>query len=463
LPAIVSLAWFFKRVGRPRNDRRWVYVIGSGSVIVVFLIVTVYSQGGYLGSGTEERYFFYAIPAFWLGAFAAIEDREVRAVELLLVAVGLALVYASIPFLPLLTQETAFLVPVESIVPHVLARRFGEIGLTGLSTQDALAVLALLVGAVTAWLWRRRGPALRWALVVGAVVQLLFTGYAFAVIDGRIHSIAGRTGGSVGALGWVDAHSHGGEVAWLGNLPSSAPPTNSASPVADQARTTLFWNSSVRSWLRVPALGLAPVEPPMSALPGAEATVSPATGLLLADRSSVVTPRYVVGAADSPFLQLQGQQLARSPDGVLVLTRVAMPARASWLASGLLAEGGLPAGGLVRLSAFGGARASAPASLTAVLVFSPLPSPPPGTSGPTRALVSVRLGHAAARSSLRVAGEPVRIRLSTCVAPAAAVSGAIVATLPGVSAGAAVGSLESVSLASGGNCSSARRSLRRAR
>ena len=79
LPAIVSLVWFAKRMSRPQMDRRWIYLAASGLVIVVFLVLTVYSQGGYLGANTEERYFFYVIPAFWLGTFAGAQGERRRA------------------------------------------------------------------------------------------------------------------------------------------------------------------------------------------------------------------------------------------------------------------------------------------------------------------------------------------------------------------------------------------------
>jgi hypothetical protein len=109
LPAVVSLSWFAKRIAHPQLDRRWVYLAVCGTVLVTFVALTVYSQGGYLGTLTEERYFFYLIPVFWLGAFAALEDRNVRPAELLVSALVLAVLFASIPFLSPLTQETAFL------------------------------------------------------------------------------------------------------------------------------------------------------------------------------------------------------------------------------------------------------------------------------------------------------------------------------------------------------------------
>ncbi len=350
LPAIVSVAWFVRRMARPRSDRRWVYLASSGAVMVVFLVLTVYFQGGYLGPVTEERYFFYVIPAFWLGTFAALEDGDVRPADLMLVAVGLAFLYASIPFLSSLNQEAAFLDPVESIVPSVLSHRFAEVGLAGLSMQDGLAIIALVVGAATAVLWpRRRSIRLGWTVGVATVVQLFLVGYAFAVIDGKVSGIAGRTAGSVSALGWVDAHAGGSEVAWLDNISTGAPPATPASQSGDQRRTTLFWNTSVRSWVRLPQLGFPPVEVPMGALPGVEvASVNGNTGMLT-PTSAGVGLKDVVGATSSPFLQLEGAALAHSPDGVLTLTRPTQPVHVARSPYGLQRDGGVLAASSARI------------------------------------------------------------------------------------------------------------------
>lgn len=457
LPAIVSLAWFVRRMAHPRLDRAWVYVAGSAIVMVVFLLLTVYSQGGYLGPITEERYFFYVIPVFWLGAFAAIEDRQVRAADLLLVAVGFALLYASIPFLSPLNQEAAFLDPVESIVPHVLSRRFGEVGLNGLSMQDALAGLAIVGGAFAAWLWSRDRARVWWVVGVGAGTQLLLCGYAFAVIDGKITGILGRTDGSVAALGWVDSHA-GGDVAWLDNLSSAAPPTTLASPSADQLRTTLFWNSSVRSWVRLPQTALPPVEVPMAPLPGVEALVNPRTGALT-PASSVASLKYVVGATSSPFLQLQGTPLAQSPDGVLTLTRPTQPVRVAWVAYGLQPDGGVLAASSPRIAAFAAGEPSqgrTGTALRAVLTFAP-PAPPADASGSPRTVLGVRLGEANAHVELTAGGRPVRTRLTTCIAPQVRRATGTIAVLR-APANAVAGALQSVVLGQGGACNARPRS-----
>jgi hypothetical protein len=454
LPAIVSLVWYAKRMARPRLDQAWAFQCAAGVILLFFLVLTVFSQGGYLGSFTEERYFFYVIPVFWLGTFAALSDGGVRPGEILACAVGLAALYGAIPLVSPLTQETAFLAPAESVVPHVLVQRLNQFGLIGLTIQDTLALLTLAAGVLAAYLWRRR-PAVRawWIAGVAVVVQLLITGYAFAVITGHIHGIAGRTAGHVAPLGWVDTHTRSPRVAWLDNLSTTAPLTSRASSAEDQQRTTLFWNSSVRSWVRLPEIGLPPVEVPMVALPGAEGvSVNPRTGVLT-PAAAVAGLNDVVGATDSPFLQLAGAAMARSPDRVLTLTQLAHPVRAVWVARGLGPDGGIPAVGVVRVAAFAGRE---PVSgqgtvLAAALRFVP-PLANPRVSKPAPTLLGVRLGDARVRVELTVGGRPVLTRLVTCLtSQSRAVTGTI--TVRRSLGNAAAGALESVALSRGGACS----------
>jgi hypothetical protein len=411
IPALVSLVWLVKRLSRPTLDRRWSYLVVSTIVIVAFLVLTVFSQGGYLGQLTEERYFFYVIPVFWLGTFAALEDRNVRARELVLASLGLAAIYGSIPFLSYLSQETAFLAPMEAIVPHLLSRRLLELGLPGLTVQDALAVLTLVAGVLTAMMWRARGRVRLWLVVGSAVaVQLVLTGYAFAVIDGKVQGIRGRTAGSVDALGWLDRNARSGNVAWLDNLTAAAPPATPASSAGDQARTTLFWNSRLRSRAEVAQLALPPVEWPLSALPAfMPSSVNRVNGLL-EPPSSTSGLTEVVGGTGSAFLQLAGTALARSPDGVLTLTRLSMPIRARWLSLGLQPDGAVVSGALVRLVAFA-PRSASPQRLDVALTL----GPPPTRS--TVSELSIRLGDSVRRVKLAAAAHARQLRLSVCLVP----------------------------------------------
>ena len=191
-------------------ERRWVYLFSCGVVIVVFMVLTVYSQGGYLGALTEERYFFYVIPAFWLGTFAALEERSVRAGELLGCAARAGGAVRGDP-VPVAAERGDRIPRARSSrsSTHVLPQWLDELGLTGLTLQDALALLTLLGGprcrAVVVAALRARGCGGRSASRRGGAAAI--AGYAFAVIDGKVPGIVGRTGGSVARSGWVDSHA----------------------------------------------------------------------------------------------------------------------------------------------------------------------------------------------------------------------------------------------------------------
>jgi hypothetical protein len=214
----------------------------------------------------------------------------------------------------------------------------------------------------------------------------------------------------------------------------------------------------VRSWVRLPQLGFPPVEVPMGALPGVEvASVNGATGILT-PTSAGTGLKDVVGATNSPFLQLDGAALAYSPDGVLTLTRLAHPVRAVWVARGLLPDGGVPTAGPVRVAALGNAQpatAAARAGLTVTLTFSP-PAQAAGEINGSRTQLSVRLGKTKAHVALTRGGPPVQVRLATCPASTSAlVRGTITALSRASQAGTVAGSLQSVSLTHG-VCRSAR-------
>jgi hypothetical protein len=424
LPALVSVPWYARALSRPRLEPRWATLAVCGAILVVFLLATVYSQGGYLGEVTEERYFFYIVPVFWIGAFAAVTERSIRAGEVLACAVAFAALYASIPFVSPLSSETAFLAPVESTVPHIVQQRLAELGLTGTTVQDVLFVLVLAAGAVTAWLWRRPLAAKRWVIGGAVVVQLLILGYAYAVIDGHVQGVPGRTGGSYGALGWVDAAAGGHEVAWLDNENVDAPPAvfaPQAGLAANQTHVTLFYNSQLRSWVQFPATALPPVEFPLTGLPGQPALeVAPSSGAV---RPAAATAGLteVVGQADSPFLQLAGGVLARSPDEFLTLTRLERPLRASWLAEGLGPDGAVSAGPPARLHAF--TRAGEGLAVTLTLGALPVAvAHQPATE------LRLKLGPERRAVRLPAGGAPQRVTIADCPAGGArSVAGSVTA------------------------------------
>lgn len=388
LPALMSIVWYTKSIATPSHGDRRIILVSLGIVLVVFLLLTVFSQLGYLGGMTEERYFFYVVPVFWIGTFAAIEDRSIRPGEIAVCALAFGFLYGAIPFVTSpFGQEIAFLAPVESISAHVFSQHEPEVGLVGLTLQDALALSTAVVGIVASIIWRRL-PRLRGWLIVGiaAIVQLLFTGYAYAVISGHIPGTAGRTTGSVYALGWVDSHAKTTQVSWLDNLSLAAPLAGVAAPTEDQQRTTLFWNSHLTNWVALPVTGLPLPEWPMTALPNEPSlTVAESTGLIQ-PAAAVAPTEEVVGATDSAFVQLAGNQLARSPDGVLTLTNLSKPMRAIWLARGLQPNGYIAAGAPARLSAFV-LRSPAPQLVSVRLTL----VGPPAASPTTSHLTAVRL------------------------------------------------------------------------
>lgn len=420
LPAFVSVSWYLKSIGSSlRQDRRLVLVT-LGVMLATFLLLTVFSQLGYLGAMTEERYFFYVIPAFWIGTFAALEDRNVRPGEIALCALGFAFLYGAIPFVTTpFGQEIAFLAPVESIAAHVYSLHEAAVGLGSLTLQDALALLAVLSGVITAVIWERWTTLRRWWIVgFAAVVQLLFTSYAYAVIDGAVPGIAGRTEGNVAALGWVDAHSHGMPVWWFDNL-ALAPPPVGAAPAEYEERTALFWNSDLRSWAALPATGLPQPIWPMTALPN-EPTLSidPADGDL-APSTALRSLHEAVDASNSAFFQLAGTSVVRSPNGALSLVRVSQPARVTWLAEGLQPDGFLIAGDGAHVWAFAPA-SSTSRSMRVTLTFAPAPAPAVGADNATSMLV--RFGATAIR--LRMSGSsPRSVSLTACFPSGSSVSG----------------------------------------
>ena len=416
LPALVAIPWYAKRLSQPVLERRWIHLAVVTLTALVFLVLSVYSQGGFLAGITEERYFFYVIPMLWLGAFAAVSEGALRIGPILGCTLALASLYGVLGFSSPLNEETAFLAPVESVVPHFISQEIVNLRLTGLTVLDTLTVFVLLAGALTAIVWVRWPRArVAWTLGAAAVLQLLITGYAFAAIDGEVAGVQGRTDGSTSALGWIDSRVGAQRVTWLQNMTVAAPAAievPAAGAAADQTHVTLFWNSQLRSWAEVPALRLAPVEFPLSSLPGtAGMKVAAGTGALTpaAAAGAIVN---IVGESSSPFLQLAGSTLARSPDGFLTLTHVTQPLRASWLAEGLQADGYVAAGTPVRTSAFL-APSATPTALTVTYTFSP--PPPLNPSSPLHTLLDVRLANAHRELALSSGAQARSISLSACL------------------------------------------------
>ncbi len=419
ISALVSILWYVKSIASPLTQQRQMTLVGLGIILAVFLVLTVFSQLGYLGDGTEERYFFYVIPVFWIGAFAAVEDGNVGAGEILLCGLAFSFLYGAIPFLTgPFGQEVAFLAPVESISAHLYSENAASLGLGSLTMQDALALLALLAATLTALIWRR-WPGLRiwWIAGIAAAIQLLFTGYAYAVINGDVAGVPGRTAGSVSALGWVDAHARTGQVWWLDNLELAEPPILAAGTEAKQ-RTTLFWNSSLTNWVALPATGLPLPTWPLAALPNEPAMSIDTSSGLLSSADGAGQIREVVSATDSPFVQLAGTPIAASSDHVLTLISLTRPPRATWLATGLQPNGSVTPGSPVRLYSFVSAD-RVPQAVRINLEFLPPPPPAPGAAVHTEILL--RLG--ATHRHIPLSGQaPTQVQVNSCLPAAQSVT-----------------------------------------
>lgn len=407
VPALISVPWYAGALSRPARSRRWICLAVSGAVLVVFLVLTVYSQGGYLGSNTEERYFFYVIPAFWIGAFAALADGRLSGRALLVWALATAVLFATIGFLPSLTEETAFLAPVESIAPRFLG-------------QSALVFITLAAAALT-WLVWTRWPGWRawWTIGLGAAAQLAIAGYAFAAIDGQVAGVQGRTSGSYASLGWVDSHAGGHTVTWLENLATVQPPAihlPAAGLATDQVHVTLFWNSQLRNTATVPSADLSPLEFPLTGLPEmGPFSVQPGSGRLEpAGRAQRL--QEIVGESASPFLQLTGSVKAVSSGRFLALTKLYKPVRASWMTEGLEPNGWIAAGKPVSLRAWPThPEANAPTPLTVAIALT-APRPQRGGEG-IRTSVLVHIGRLRREVELASPTTPTVIDLTTCLPP----------------------------------------------
>jgi hypothetical protein len=316
LPAVLAVVWAARALRRP-TERAWWPVLVSVVVLAVLWLTTVLAQGGYLGEATEERYFFYAAPFLWIGALAALSAGAVSRGMLAAVTVAVALAFGLVPFDVGLNPETVFLSPVLGVLGQVGGRLGGAV--EGLGTHDLVvgATLLLLAAALVAW----RRPRGRWALAIAvpAVLQVAIAVYAFAATRGEVPGIEGRTG-PTGERDWVqDALGDRDEATIL-----------LGGAMAGRELELNFWNGDARAVAYPGGAELAPAPFPAVFLP---------TSLFRVDAAGVArapdVDSAVVQDAVSPFLQLGGRRLARSPDGKLELVDYARPAPARWSTVGL--------------------------------------------------------------------------------------------------------------------------------
>ena len=372
LPAIVAAAWYPRavagRFGPSAQGVGLAVVAGIG----VLWAVTMYAQGGFAGTASEERYYFYLAPFLWVGALAALQDAErMRARDLLEAGALLAVLAAAIP-LPrdFRDPEASYFAPAMSTVNWLsgqVGKAFADVtGRSGLAEADILGVAVALV-AILAWWMRRRGGqrALAGLLIAGAAAQVLLLGVAVANIDGLIQGPTKRTTGTPPAtLGFIDRATGDRPVTWF---------DNQVRVDDDQAtiiqRLALLYNDQIRQRLAVPLPQVTPDNFPLNSLPIGGARPGPAGAVVPAPPIPVRTPFYVQ-SFDSPLAQLDAKTVRRDPSGTrLEVVRAATdPARLTWLAQGVAATGAIAPGKVAALRSWGAHR------ITLTLVAGPAPA-----------------------------------------------------------------------------------------
>jgi hypothetical protein len=331
LPAVLAAAWFRGALARREGAVPFRFAALALTLTAVLFAGTLWAQGGWLDWRSEERYFIYAVPFLWIGAVAAVERRDLPARWLAVTGVALAFVLVTVPIAVQTTGEQAFLGPVSMSAGHALPRFERDLsealGLAGaVSGRDLLGLVCLLLVALAAWAWRR-GPRVRvLALLPAVALQLYVASYAFSGVYGKLEGIGGLTPDIPFAdLGWVDRSTPGDP-----RLPLL---DNQSEGRDGGQRTTVFWNDEVTHIYSVGPLRLPSPGFPVFTLPTTFTDVAADLGL------TVPLGPLAVTAVDSPLWQVAGETVRTSPDGALALVRPARPARATWYAPGMEADG----------------------------------------------------------------------------------------------------------------------------
>ena len=357
VPAILAVAWWPRALAR-RTLREYPLAVAAVVSMVVLWAATMWSQGGFIGFLTEERYYFYAAPFLWIGALAALESRSVSPRAVLEVGLALALIALLLPIPRGLDVESSFFLPAMATTSYLLGKVISGfddvVGQAGLSNRDALALMfaALTVATWALWRWSpRRGGAI--ALGIAAFVQLALTLTAFYAIDGKVHGVPGRVSGSAfDQVGFIDRNAGGRPVTWIDNQIRTN--EDSANTIE---RVFGLYNDQVEQRLDMPQLGITPDNFPLNSLPLGSMRAAPAGGRVSVAPPVPVKPDLAVESVDSPFLQLDETVIARSPETFrLQLVRLAKPLQARWRATGLKPDGTLPPGTTARLRSWGARR-----------------------------------------------------------------------------------------------------------
>ena len=330
IPAALCAGWLREALtGRASAAARRLAVL-SVVLIVVLFAATMFAQGGWLDTKSEERYYLYAIPLLWIGAIAALELRDFPARWVAFGAGVLAALLFVLPITVAMTSEQAFLGPVSGAASKLLgtwsadlADAFGKERVV--TPKDLLGWIAVAVALLGTLAWRRA----RWlALVPAVVLQLGIGAYAFATLHGSVDGVGGITGTAKFAdLAWVDRALPSGESAVLLD--------NQLEILREGAqRMTAFWNADVHEVVGLRGTDLGPVFYPVDALGKSELAADEELRLAGAPPSP-----HVVSATTSPFWQVAGRRVRGSADGSLSLLRVGRAPRLTWRTEGLDPDG----------------------------------------------------------------------------------------------------------------------------
>jgi hypothetical protein len=425
LPAILGAAWYAAALRRGADDEHRQLALVTLVMGVALVLLVVYAQGGYLAELTEERYFAYLVPVLWIGAFAATEATRVTIAPGAILAGTLTLVglFGAIPLSRGLDIDTVFLAPVQEAVAKVVPQR-EALGLAGFSQRDLLGYGTLVLGLLALLAWRRwpRGRE-RALLGAGVALQLAIGAYGWAVTDGKVAAVGSRTATPprFEDLGWIDRHSGGERPVYVANLAGLQGP----SALATQ-RQAIFFNDDLSAYATVPDLALPAPADPVTSLPVQAYGVDARTGRLDGPPLGLI-----VEHPNSPSWQLAGgAPIAASPDAQLLMRRVTPPLRATWTASGLTAEGHVPAGKALPIRLYPGAVRGRGAHVR--MIVSPAP-----VQGPTA--VKIRLAGQERDLALPISGVPLEAVFDVCL-DGRAVGGEIapVQSAPGINGGAAL-------------------------
>jgi hypothetical protein len=231
---------------------------------------------------------------------------------------------------PLEAQST-FLTPASAGVRNIIERLTSSWHLVGLSTTDALALVAIAMVVPAIWAWRRH-PRGRMAVFIGVsvVTQIALTGYAIAARTGHVPKVDGQTGGIVQLYGWVDRHSGGKDATFLNNQEHAVDPD-----AGGWQYVTLLWNNHVTTWAADPTAGVPDPVATVAALPIRAITYDPYTGLA----HGLEHAGPFISSIGSPFFQFAGKVIAKGPGNGLELIAPSEPVQAIWRSQGLQLDG----------------------------------------------------------------------------------------------------------------------------